>query len=43
MSSEPTILVVTDVLADAHMIRELLEAEFASVVASTDPERAVED
>ncbi|MPZ43666.1 MAG: response regulator [Betaproteobacteria bacterium] len=43
MSTEPTILVVTDVLADADMIRELLECEFGSVVASTDPERAVED
>lgn len=43
MSTEPRILVATDIAADADMVRKLLEEEFDDTRASTDPARAVAD
>jgi CheY-like chemotaxis protein len=43
MSAAARILVSTDVLADADLLRNLLRDEFDNVVASTDLDRAVQD
>lgn len=43
MSAKPTILVATDVVGDADLVRKLLRDEFDKVVASTDPDAAVRD
>lgn len=43
MTAKPKILVATEVIADADLVRVLLNDEFEDVVMSTDPERAVQD
>ncbi|MHB9118140.1 MAG: response regulator [Burkholderiales bacterium] len=43
MTAEPKILVATEVSSDADLVRGLLREEFGNVVASSDPERAVQD
>lgn len=43
MTAEPKILVATEVLSDADLVRVVLSDEFENVVISTDPERAVQD
>ena len=39
----PTLLVATDVIADAKLVRKLLRDEFDNVFLSTDPDQAVQD
>ena len=41
MSAAARILVATEVVADAELVRRLLRDEFENVVGSTDPDRAV--
>lgn len=43
MSASPRILVATDKVDDAKLIRRLLASEFDNVGASSDPDKAVED
>jgi CheY-like chemotaxis protein len=43
MSGAPTVLVATDVVGDADLVRKLLRDEFDQVVASTDPDASVRD
>lgn len=43
MSTAPRIMVATDVLGDADLVRKLLRGEFDDVVASTDPDHAIQD
>jgi CheY-like chemotaxis protein len=43
MSTTPTILVATEVVGDADLVRKLLRDEFDKVVASTDPDASVRD
>ena len=43
MSNSVRILVSTDALADADLVRKLLSDEFDNVFISTDPDRAAED
>lgn len=43
MSAAPRILVTTDVVGDAGLVRKLLAQEFDVPRASTDPSRAVAD
>ena len=43
MSKGSAILVATEIVDDADLVRKLLSAEFDRVVVSTDPERAVQD
>lgn len=43
MSAEARIMVVTEIGADAELVKKLLSDEFDGVVTSTDPERAVQD
>lgn len=43
MSASPRILVATEVVGDADLVRKLLREEFDNIVPSTDPERAVDD
>lgn len=43
MNTAPGILVASDVVADAELVRSMLQAEFDHVVTSTDPERAIRD
>lgn len=43
MITKPKILVATEVVSDADLVRVLLNDEFENVVSSTDPERAVQD
>lgn len=43
MTAEPKILVATEVIADADLVRGLLRDEFENVVVSTDPKQAVRD
>lgn len=43
MSTAPRIMVATDVVGDADLVRKLLRDEFDDVAASTDPNRAVQD
>lgn len=43
MKADARLLVATEVVSDAVMIRKLLLDEFSDIVVSTDPERAVQD
>ncbi len=43
MSAAPRILIATDIVADADIVRKLLSEEFEDTRASTDPARAVAD
>lgn len=43
MKQEALILVATDVVADADLVRKMLLGEFSNVLVSTDPARAVAD
>lgn len=43
MKADPRILVATEIGSDADLVRRLLSDEFENVVASTDPERTVQD
>jgi CheY-like chemotaxis protein len=43
MSVGPRVLVATDVASDADLVRKLLRGEFATVMSSTDPDRAIQD
>lgn len=43
MSGAARILVATDVVGDANLVRKLLHDEFANVAGSTDPDRAIAD
>ncbi len=43
MSAKSTILVVTEVVTDATLVRDLLTEEFSDVFVSTDAEHAVQD
>jgi CheY-like chemotaxis protein len=43
MSAAARILVATDVVADADLVKTLLCDEFDDVVSSTDPDRAIQD
>lgn len=43
MNSKARILVATEVVVDANLVRKLLSDEFDNVSISTDPERSVED
>ena len=43
MSANTAILVATEVVADADLVRKLLSEEFDSIAVSTHPERAVQD
>lgn len=43
MKADPRILIATEISSDADLVRRLLSDEFENVVASTDPERTVQD
>lgn len=43
MRTDPRILVATDAASDAELVQRLLSDEFENVVASTNPERAVQE
>lgn len=43
MNTDHSILVATEMISDADMIRKLLRDEFENVATSTNPEQAVED
>lgn len=43
MSSDRLIMIATDVVTDAELVRDLLQDEFGNMVLSTDPERTVGD
>jgi CheY-like chemotaxis protein len=43
MSVARRVLVATDAVADANLIRKLLREEFGDVMSSTDPDRAIQD
>lgn len=43
MNAVPRILLATEVIPDADLIRELLRDEYENIIASTNPERAVID
>ena len=43
MNANARILVATDVVADAGLVRKLLSEEFENVSVSTEPDRSVQD
>jgi CheY-like chemotaxis protein len=43
VSVAPRLLVATDVVGDADLVRKLLREEFGNVMSSTDPDRAIQD
>ena len=43
MKAAPRVLVATDVVGDADLVRKLLREDFSNVLCSTDPERAIQD
>lgn len=43
MNSTAVILIASDVVSDAELVSKLLRDEFNNVVASTNPNQAIED